>query len=198
MFVGLIIVGIVASKELHWIGFLIGGGLFFFCLSAATGLLQTVRLHTNLSYLFLVRINADSFICSTSSKATCLALWILKPSSSSSSQSGVSSFLSLSGTGEPTMVFLRSTPLRVLLLPALVRFSVLSSSGKATRLGNGKVCRFLLDRWEMKGKELFWIYFPGNAAVLFGKVMERSIVKGCGKKIKNVTFDEHVSVCSWK
>lgn len=54
MFIGLIIVGIVTSKELHWIGFLIGGGLFFFCLSAATGLLQTVRLHINLFNLLLV------------------------------------------------------------------------------------------------------------------------------------------------
>ncbi|OWZ59582.1 hypothetical protein C356_00867 [Cryptococcus neoformans c45] len=49
MFVGLIIVGIVASKELHWIGFLIGGGLFFFCLSAATGLLQTYVLEGYMS-----------------------------------------------------------------------------------------------------------------------------------------------------
>ncbi|KAE8541563.1 hypothetical protein D1P53_002926 [Cryptococcus gattii VGV] len=49
MFVSLVIVGIVTSKELHWIGFLIGGGLFFFCLSAATGLLQTYVLEGYMS-----------------------------------------------------------------------------------------------------------------------------------------------------
>jgi hypothetical protein len=43
MFVGCLIVGITIHKELHWIAFLIGGGLYFYCLSAATGLLQTVR-----------------------------------------------------------------------------------------------------------------------------------------------------------
>lgn len=42
MFVGCLIVGITIVKQLHWIAYLMGGGLFFFCLSAATGLLQTV------------------------------------------------------------------------------------------------------------------------------------------------------------
>lgn len=45
------------------------------------------------------------------------------------------------------MVSLRNTLLKVLSLPALVRFSVLSSFGKVTRLGNGKVCPFLLYKW---------------------------------------------------
>ena len=42
MLAGCLIVGFTIDKELHWIAYLIGGGLFFFCLSAATGLLQTV------------------------------------------------------------------------------------------------------------------------------------------------------------
>lgn len=43
MVVGCAIVGVTLKQELHWIAYLIGGGLFFFCLSAATGILQTVR-----------------------------------------------------------------------------------------------------------------------------------------------------------
>ena len=42
MFVGAIIVGIVADRKLAWIAYLIGGATFFFSLSAATGILQTV------------------------------------------------------------------------------------------------------------------------------------------------------------
>lgn len=82
------------------------------------------------------------------------------------------------------MVSLRSTLLRVLLLPAWVRFCVLSSSGKATRLGNGKVCPFLLDRWKNDGGENYFGFIPGKAALLSWKVVERSFVKGRRKKIK--------------
>lgn len=124
----------------------------------------------------------DFFFCSTSSKATCLALWTPKQSSSFSSQSGVSPFLSLFITGEKTMVSLRSTLLRVLSLPALVRFSVLSSSGKVTRLGSGKVCPFLLYKWKIKGKEIIGISLLKNAIVLGG--YEISAVKRSGKKIE--------------
>ncbi|WWC61522.1 uncharacterized protein I303_104106 [Kwoniella dejecticola CBS 10117] len=49
MFVGCLIVGLVVHFELHWIAYLIGGGLFFFCLSAATGVLQTYVLEGYLS-----------------------------------------------------------------------------------------------------------------------------------------------------
>lgn len=42
MLIGCIIVGITIVHELHWIAYLIGGGLFFFAFSASTGLLQTV------------------------------------------------------------------------------------------------------------------------------------------------------------
>ncbi|CAO1637727.1 unnamed protein product [Jaminaea pallidilutea] len=41
MMVALAICGIAIQRQLHWIARLVGGGLFFFCLSAATGLLQT-------------------------------------------------------------------------------------------------------------------------------------------------------------
>lgn len=41
MMVALAICGIAIQRQLHWIALLVGGGLFFFCLSAATGLLQT-------------------------------------------------------------------------------------------------------------------------------------------------------------
>ncbi|WVQ61881.1 uncharacterized protein L199_000014 [Kwoniella botswanensis] len=49
MFVGCLIVGLVVKLQLHWIAYLFGGGLFFFCLSAATGLLQTYVLEGYLS-----------------------------------------------------------------------------------------------------------------------------------------------------
>ncbi|KAK6906019.1 hypothetical protein I203_106854 [Kwoniella mangroviensis CBS 8507] len=49
MFVGCLIVGLVVKLQLHWIAYLFGGGLFFFCLSAATGLLQTCVLEGYLS-----------------------------------------------------------------------------------------------------------------------------------------------------
>ncbi|WWC90310.1 uncharacterized protein L201_005243 [Kwoniella dendrophila CBS 6074] len=49
MFVGCLIVGLVVHLQLHWIAYLIGGGLFFFCLSAATGLLQTYVLEGYIS-----------------------------------------------------------------------------------------------------------------------------------------------------
>lgn len=42
MFIGLFIVGITLQKQTHWIAPLIGGAVFYFCLVASTGLLQTV------------------------------------------------------------------------------------------------------------------------------------------------------------
>jgi len=41
MFVGLLMVGLTVDKQLHWMVLLVGGGLYFYCLSAATGVLQT-------------------------------------------------------------------------------------------------------------------------------------------------------------
>ncbi|GAA6049562.1 hypothetical protein JCM3770_000849 [Rhodotorula araucariae] len=48
MVVGCAIVGVTIERELHWIAYLMGGGLFFFCLSAATGILQTYVLESYL------------------------------------------------------------------------------------------------------------------------------------------------------
>ncbi|BGP44660.1 hypothetical protein JCM10450v2_000474 [Rhodotorula kratochvilovae] len=48
MVVGCAIVGVTIERELHWIAYLIGGGLFFLCLSAATGILQTYVLESYL------------------------------------------------------------------------------------------------------------------------------------------------------
>lgn len=80
------------------------------------------------------------------------------------------------------MVSLRSTLLKVLSLLALVRFSVLSSFGKVTRLGSGKVCPFLLYKWKMKREEIIGISLLKNAIVLGG--YEKSAVKRSGKKIE--------------
>ncbi|WRT64448.1 uncharacterized protein IL334_001380 [Kwoniella shivajii] len=49
MFVSCLLVGLTVKLQLHWIVYLIGGGLFFFCLSAATGILQTYVLEGFLS-----------------------------------------------------------------------------------------------------------------------------------------------------
>ncbi|KAI5452524.1 hypothetical protein NCC49_000687 [Naganishia albida] len=49
MFVGLLIVGLTLKYETHWIGPLMGGGLFYFCLVASTGIIQTYVLETYLS-----------------------------------------------------------------------------------------------------------------------------------------------------
>ncbi|ORY73633.1 major facilitator superfamily domain-containing protein [Leucosporidium creatinivorum] len=49
MLVACIIVGVTIVHELHWIAYLIGGGLFFFAFSASTGLLQTYVLETYVS-----------------------------------------------------------------------------------------------------------------------------------------------------
>lgn len=43
MMVACAIVAVVIRDQLAWIAYLVGGALFFFCLSAATGILQTVR-----------------------------------------------------------------------------------------------------------------------------------------------------------
>jgi hypothetical protein len=67
MFIGLLIVGLTLKYQTHWIGMsaimksqrhtdsnlstgpLIGGGLFYFCLSASTGVTQTYVLETYLA-----------------------------------------------------------------------------------------------------------------------------------------------------
>jgi hypothetical protein len=49
MVAGLVLVGVTVEKELHWIAYLFGGGIFFFCLSAATGLMQTYVLESYLT-----------------------------------------------------------------------------------------------------------------------------------------------------
>ncbi|KLT43933.1 MFS general substrate transporter [Cutaneotrichosporon oleaginosum] len=41
MFVAMLIIGISLQKQLHWIGLLIGGALYFFTISIITGLIQT-------------------------------------------------------------------------------------------------------------------------------------------------------------
>lgn len=139
----------------------------------------------------------DFFFCSTSSKATCLALWTPKLSSTFSGQSGLLPLLFLFITGEKIMVSLRSTLLKVLSLPALVRFSVLSSFGKVTRLGSGKVCPFLLYKWKMKGEEISEISLLENAIVLGG--YEKKCRYTEWKEDRSAIFDEqHVLVCSWK
>ncbi len=48
MLVALCIVGVAFDQSLHWIAVLVGGGLGFFCLSAATGILQTYVIETYL------------------------------------------------------------------------------------------------------------------------------------------------------
>lgn len=45
MLAGLIIVGVTVDKHLHWIAFIIGGALYYYMLSATTGLIQTVSFH---------------------------------------------------------------------------------------------------------------------------------------------------------
>lgn len=47
-FLGLLIMGLDLKFHWHWIGLLVGGGIYFFCLSAATGVLQTYVLETYL------------------------------------------------------------------------------------------------------------------------------------------------------
>jgi hypothetical protein len=41
LFVAMLIIGISLQKQLHWIGLLVGGGLYFFTISIITGLIQT-------------------------------------------------------------------------------------------------------------------------------------------------------------
>ncbi|BEJ12983.1 hypothetical protein CspHIS471_0301570 [Cutaneotrichosporon sp. HIS471] len=48
MFVAMLIIGFSLQKELHWIGLLVGGGLYFFTISVITGLIQTYVLECNL------------------------------------------------------------------------------------------------------------------------------------------------------
>lgn len=47
VFVALLIIGISLQKQLHWIGLLIGGALYFFTISILTGLIQTVSNRTS-------------------------------------------------------------------------------------------------------------------------------------------------------
>ncbi|KAJ9118155.1 hypothetical protein QFC22_004059 [Naganishia vaughanmartiniae] len=49
MFIGLLIVGLTLKYETHWIGPLIGGALFYYCLVASTGIIQTYVLETYLT-----------------------------------------------------------------------------------------------------------------------------------------------------
>lgn len=49
MLAGLIIVGVTVEKSLHWIAFIIGGALYYYMLSATTGLLQTYVMEGYLS-----------------------------------------------------------------------------------------------------------------------------------------------------
>lgn len=59
----LIICGITIEKELHWIAYLIGGAIYFYCVSASTGLLQTYVLESYLTRSMDIQVVFVFFKC---------------------------------------------------------------------------------------------------------------------------------------
>lgn len=84
MMVACAIVAVVIRDKLAWIAYLIGGALFFFCLSAATGILQTV-----------------------STLSSCLSL-SCKLTTSTRPQYVLESFLPRSTDGQAVFIFFKS------------------------------------------------------------------------------------------